>query len=101
MRIVLALAFVFGCGTSHITDAPSGATFACGSATCSTATQFCYQVEAGRLPAAPIIGCNALPSGCGTTPNCACVLASDTPSCGITPTCNAEGSAVTVTCANP
>jgi hypothetical protein len=102
MRIVVALAFAFGCSNpSHPIDAPSGATFACGSATCETATEFCYLFEAGRVPAAPIVGCNALPASCGTTPTCACVLAGDTSSCDVTPECNAAGSAVTVTCANP
>jgi hypothetical protein len=104
MRIVfaLALALVLGCSNSSpATDAASGAAFACGSATCATTTQYCYRVEAGRVPAVPVVGCNAVPSGCGATPTCACVLAGDTFSCGLTPSCSAEGSAVTVTCANP
>jgi hypothetical protein len=102
MRMILALALVIGCEGSGpaLDDAPSGATFACGSATCETATQFCYQIESGRLPASPNGGCNAMPAGCGSAPSCACVTAAFTFSCGGT-SCNAEGSAITVTCANP
>jgi hypothetical protein len=101
MRIVLAVALLIGCeGSGPALVDGAGATFACGSASCEMASQFCYQLEAGRVPTAPVTvapetGCNPLPAGCGS---CGCVLADDTFSCGAGPTCFAQGSAITVTC---
>ncbi|HEY3801802.1 MAG TPA: hypothetical protein VGL61_04310 [Kofleriaceae bacterium] len=100
MRIIVALALVLvGCEGSGpaLIDAPK---FTCGSATCETATQFCYQIESGRLPASPAGGCNAIPAACGNAPSCECVTGAFTFSCGGT-SCSALGSAITVTCANP
>ena len=105
MRLAVLVALMLGCGnSSQLPDGPIGAEFACGTMTCTAATQFCYLVAVGReretAPAATV-GCNSLPPGCGTPATCACVMATETFSCANTPECAAQGSDVTVSCNLP
>jgi hypothetical protein len=76
-------------------------TFACGSATCDSASEFC--MESGGGVQLPDGGsnfneeCQPLPSQCETSPTCACVLAAMSGGCE----CSTAGSAVTVECFFP
>src|SRR5438128_1105546 len=92
---VLILATLIGCGHGDSTvvdaraaevsapdaggaDGPApdaSPVFACGSAYCDDASQYCYQRWAGGRSAAPEVGCNDLPPGCLTAPSCDCVRA--------------------------
>jgi hypothetical protein len=101
MRWLLVLASLpaalVGCGDDLRTkpidaaiDAPPNPSCAA----CNPATQYCYQIFAGVLPA---VGCNALPAACTT---CACVLADIDP-CGGALSCAQDTGLITVSCTKP
>jgi hypothetical protein len=84
-------------------DAWSGSAFACGSAACDPSAQYCFQSAAGvtgATGAAPVVGCNALPTACAASPSCTCVTANVDLSGCASHTC-ADGSGLVVTCDNP
>jgi hypothetical protein len=87
---------------STVDDATVDATtFACGSATCDSASQFCMESGGGvQLPdggSSFSETCQPLPTQCESTPTCDCVLAAMSGGC----TCSANGGAVTVQCFYP
>src|SRR5207249_491560 len=104
LAILVLVAAVAGCDHHNphgsvdapgASDAPAGATFQCGTATCSLAAQYCYEFQGGVGGVDPTVGCNDLPAACVATRTCDCVMANTTSACGATRFCSVQGAAIT------
>jgi len=79
----------------------SNATFQCGGASCSTDSEYCYDMVSGVAGVSPTGGCDALPLECDGAPSCDCVMGHVAFTCGVTPMCSAVSGAITVVCPSP
>lgn len=79
----------------------AGAVFACGSASCDPATQYC-QVDEPGMPGPTSYSCQPIPAACAQQHTCSCIEMMTAGQClGCASTCSDSGGGVTLTYGHP